>query len=152
MTRSLGAVRRGQAVVEFAFIAGMLMFLTVAIVDFGMAIWEHNTVAYLAREGARYGVIPTHCVNGAFGIKDYVFSRAVLPNFNSTACAGRIPSCVAVSRGSSGSAGPPVVVTVNYPYSAASGMIGSLTRGAPINLSASASMYVERGVAPACTS
>jgi hypothetical protein len=119
------------------------MLLTMGIVDFSLAIWEYNTISFLAREGARYGIAPSKTTAE---IEAYVFSRAVLPDFNATACAGRSPACVVVARGTCGVVADPVVVTVNYPYSAASGMIASLT-GGTINLQASASMYVEKGAA-----
>jgi Flp pilus assembly protein TadG len=141
--RNAVRVQSGQAVVELAIVGSILMLVTFAIIDIGMAVWEYNTVGYLAREGARYGVVPSRTGQQ---IEDYVFSRAVLPNFSRAACAGRSPGCVEVtSRGTGGCPSSPVVVAVRYPYSAATGLIGGLV-GGTINLQASASMYVEPGV------
>ena len=158
MIRRLRSTRRGQATVEFALCAGLLMLLTMGIVDFSMAVWEYNTLAHLAREGARFGVSPTKT---AAQIEAHVFQQAVLPNFTPAACAGRSPACVIVRgladspsltppytpRGTCGSTSDPVLVIVNFPYTASSGPIGLVTGGAPINMQARASMYVEQGVA-----
>ena len=159
ISRRLRAAHRGQATVEFALTATILMLLTMGIVDFSMAVWEYNTVSYLAREGARFGISPSKT---PAEIQNHVFQRAVgLPSFTAAACAGRSPACVVVRgqaalpsltpqyspRGTCGSTSDPVLVTVNFPYTASSGLIGTVTGGAPINMQASASMYVEQGVA-----
>jgi Flp pilus assembly protein TadG len=53
---------RGQDLVEFALLLPALLLLLLGIVEFGMVIFAHNTVANAAREGARVGVIPSATV------------------------------------------------------------------------------------------
>jgi Flp pilus assembly protein TadG len=137
MVRQLFANRphRGQAMVEFAVVATVLMMLTMGIVDFSRAIWSFNTLAHLAREGARHGTAPSRT---SVQIQNYVVTRAVLPDLSTTN--------VSVTRGVCGNTNSPVVVTVNYPFYAASGMIVGLWGGGALNLQGTASMYVEQGV------
>ena len=52
----LGDVR-GVAVVEFAFIAPILMMLTLGILDVGRAMHALNTMEYTAKEAARYASV-----------------------------------------------------------------------------------------------
>jgi Flp pilus assembly protein TadG len=137
MIGRLFAIRphRGQAMVEFAMVATVLMLLTMGIVDFSRAIWSFNTLAHLAREGARYGSAPSRT---SVQIQNYAVTRAVLPDLST--------SNVSVTRGVCGNTNSPVVVTLNYPFHAASGMIAGLWGGGALNLHATASMYVEKGV------
>jgi Flp pilus assembly protein TadG len=143
MTRRLVAPRRGQNMVEFALGVSILMLLTMGIVDFGQAIWNYNTVAYLAREGARYGVAPSRTPNQ---IRSYTITRAALPGLST--------SNVAVEhRGVCGNlddpVNGPVKVTVSYTYTPATPMLAILV-GSSINLSSTASMYVEKGLSADC--
>jgi Flp pilus assembly protein TadG len=142
MSRRLLAPRRGQNMVEFAIVAIVLMLLTIGVIDFGRAIWTYNSVSFLAREGARYGVIPSRTPGQ---IEAYVYSRAVLTDFNSTACAGRIPACVVVNRGTCGDPSAPVVVTVTSPFNPVTQMIANLWGGGTLWMKASSEMYVEKG-------
>ncbi len=48
---------RGIAVVEFAFIAPILMMLTLGILDVGRAMHALNTMQYTAKEAARYASV-----------------------------------------------------------------------------------------------
>ncbi len=52
----LGDVR-GVAVVEFAFIAPILMMLTLGILDVGRAMHALNTIEHTAKEAARYASV-----------------------------------------------------------------------------------------------
>jgi Flp pilus assembly protein TadG len=129
------AARRGQNTVEFAVIVGILMVLTMGIVDFSHAIWDFNTIAYLAREGARYGVAPART---PAQIQSYVLTRATLP--------GLATSNVTVTdRGTCGDVSDPIIVTLTYAYTPASPMLAVLV-GSTVNLQASANMYVEQGL------
>jgi hypothetical protein len=139
LMRRLFGPRRGQATVEFALMATILFLLTMGVVDLSMAVWEYNTVSWLAREGARYAIVPSRTPTQ---IQDYVVSRGVLPWFST--------SNVAVTdRGTCGVVADPVVVTVTYQYTPASPMI-ALAAGSAINLQASSSMFVEAGAATDC--
>ncbi len=48
---------RGVAVVEFAFIAPILMMLSLGILDVGRAMHALNTMEYTAKEAARYASV-----------------------------------------------------------------------------------------------
>jgi Flp pilus assembly protein TadG len=50
-------LERGSNLVEFAFIAPVLLLILLAILDFGRAVYAYSVVASAAREGARYGII-----------------------------------------------------------------------------------------------
>jgi len=48
---------RGQAMVEFAMIVPLFIFLLVAVFDLGHVVWANNALATAAREGARFAVV-----------------------------------------------------------------------------------------------
>ena len=48
---------RGQALVEFALILPIFIFLLVAIFDLGHVVWANNALATAAREAARVAVV-----------------------------------------------------------------------------------------------
>jgi Flp pilus assembly protein TadG len=131
--RPLVIPRAGQGMVEFALIAILMLMLTVGLVDLAMGVWEYNTVSHLAREGARYGIIPSRSISQ---IQAYVPTRAA-PGLGMTVT---VPQ-----RGICGDVNNPVIVNVSYQYQPASGLVAALT-GPSITLQAQASMYVEQGV------
>lgn len=51
------AGERGQALIEFAFIAPFLLVLLLTIVDFGIALDRREVIQHAVREGARYGAV-----------------------------------------------------------------------------------------------
>lgn len=51
--------RRGQALVEFAFVFPVFMLLLMGIIEFGWAVYVYNTVSHAATEGARKGIVLT---------------------------------------------------------------------------------------------
>ncbi len=55
----LGGLRdeRGQSLVEYALVLPILLLLLVGIMEFGIAVFNYNTIANAAREGARYGIV-----------------------------------------------------------------------------------------------
>lgn len=128
--------RPAQSLVEYAIGLNVLLLLTVGVVDLGRAVWVSNTLAHLAREGARHAVTPSQTTSQ---IQAYVVSRSALPGFSA--------SNVGVTRGTCGVAGAPAVVTVSYPFEALTPLVSQLWGGGPLTLRASSRMYVERGVA-----
>jgi hypothetical protein len=48
---------RGQALIEFAFIAPFLLVLLLAILDFGIALDRREVIQHAVREGARQGAV-----------------------------------------------------------------------------------------------
>jgi Flp pilus assembly protein TadG len=145
----------GQAMVEYALVLPVFFMLTIGVVDFGRAILAYNTVSFLARDGARYGLVPTH---GSSAILAYVSSRcaAMLSN---TCDTPPVPSPlpanaagISVTRGSCGSTSSPVVVTVTYAFQPASLMIANLWGGGTLPLQATSQMYVESATTGGCAS
>ncbi len=49
--------QRGQAMVEFALIAPLLMILLLFMIQYGLIMNTHVTIAHMAREGARYAAV-----------------------------------------------------------------------------------------------
>jgi len=49
--------RRGAAIVEFAVIGPVFLFLVIALIVGGIGIFRYQEVASLAREGARYASV-----------------------------------------------------------------------------------------------
>ena len=48
---------RGAELIEFALVSILFFTLVFGIMEFGRAIWIFNTVAHVAREGARYAIV-----------------------------------------------------------------------------------------------
>ncbi len=48
---------RGQALVEFALVIPIFLFLLVALFDLGRAVFSYNTLTNAAREGARMAIV-----------------------------------------------------------------------------------------------
>jgi Flp pilus assembly protein TadG len=48
----------GQDLVEYALIAPIFFLLFLGIIEFSLIVWRYDTIASVAREGARYGIIP----------------------------------------------------------------------------------------------
>ncbi len=49
--------RRGTAVVEFAFVAPIILGLTVGTIDVGRLVWSASALGHLAREATRYASV-----------------------------------------------------------------------------------------------
>ncbi len=60
------AKARGQAVVEFALVLPIFLMLTVGVIDLGRGVYFYNTLASVAREGARFGIVLTDPANGSW--------------------------------------------------------------------------------------
>ena len=61
-TRSRRAARPGQALVEFALIVPVFLFLLVIAIDFGRLFFSYIEIHNAAREGAAFGAVaPTDC-------------------------------------------------------------------------------------------
>ncbi len=129
--------RLGQASVEFALVLTILMVFIMGAVDLGRATWVWNTMAHAAREGARYGAMPTRT---SVEIRDYAISRAT--------GVGLTSGEISVTRGVCGDPSRPIVVTINHSFTPILTGIAAWWGGGAIPMSASSSMYVEQGVPP----
>ncbi len=95
----------GQALVEFAFVITVLVFILMGIFDLGRGIYAYNVTASGAREGARYGIANA---SDTSGIQNQ--ARANMPALDlneitvTVACS---PDC---------NAGSSIAVTVSYRF------------------------------------
>jgi hypothetical protein len=55
--QSARADEDGQDIIEFAIILPLLLLLLLGIIQAGILVWNYNTVANAAREGARYAIV-----------------------------------------------------------------------------------------------
>lgn len=128
----------GQTTLEFAAGLTMFLLLIVGALDLGRGVWISNSMDHAAREAARYGSIPTRT---SAEIRDYTIQRAT--------GIGLTSANVSVTRGTCSDPSSPVVVTIAYTFAPiASGVAALWGGGSGIAMSASSSMYVERGVPP----
>src|SRR5688500_20255821 len=49
--------RRGAVLVEFVLVSMILMFSIIGVIEFGRAVWTHNSLGHAAREGARLAIV-----------------------------------------------------------------------------------------------
>ncbi len=141
---------RGQAAVEFALAMPALLLIVFGIVDFGRAVWAYNSVAYLARDGARYGTVPSH---GTSAIQTYAAGRCttmLTDTCGFTAPPAANAAAISVTRGTCGSTAAPVVITVSFEFQAATPMIANLWGGGTLPLQATSQMYVEAAPPGGC--
>ena len=118
-SRRSGTRRPGQALVEFALIAPMLLLVILGIVEFARAWSAHHVIADAAREGARLSAIADEDIGPA-----EVRAAVILALGNGgldasaaeTSCpaTGSVP-CIDVSD-SGGARGEPSTVRIEYPY------------------------------------
>lgn len=109
---------RGQSFVEFALIMPFLVFLVLAIIQFGRALHNYIVIADAARVGAREGAVrrvpPPGVTKSAcqFAL-DKINSLGVLPE-------GAVPTCSTPS----GVTNPGGELVISIPYSVSFGLPG----------------------------
>lgn len=131
--------------VEFTIAATVLLFVMIAILEFGQALYVYNLVTNDARLGARYAMVRgsnctfTECPATSDSIQTYV--RSLSPNIDTSKLAVKatwsfVPadSCTVVSNG----AGCLVTVTASYPFQT----FGTLPLN--INITSTSKMYISR--------
>lgn len=82
--RSSGA-RRGQALVEFAFVVTVLLMLTMGLMQYGLLFNTSSSLTNIAREGARYAAVRGTEAGSGPNIRNYV--REVAAKFGIPATA-----------------------------------------------------------------
>lgn len=105
--RQRGAEERGQAVVEFALVAGLLILLVLGIAQFGLAFNTLNDETHLANEAARYAAVNYDPAPGGQSLLSWIKSQA---DTGLLASGGQI--CVSFPNGTS-NVGDPVQVQVS---------------------------------------
>ena len=148
-----GSRAHGQSMVEFAFTLLVFLLLTAGVVDLARVAWAYNTVAFLSRDAARYGAIPSH---STVDIQTYAQTRCL--NMLSGTCSVSSPvppptpasntAAIAVTRGTCGSTSSPVIVTVRYE---ATVLLATLWGGlSTLPLQATSQMFVESAPPGGC--
>lgn len=89
-TRTLLADERGQSFVEFAFIMPFLVFLVLAIVQFGRGFHDYITITDAARVGAREAAV--HRTTACSSATTKINSMGVIPPSGTVACATSGPN------------------------------------------------------------
>lgn len=122
---------RGQSLVEVAFVLPVLLIILLAIFDFGRAIYAYNTVANSAREAARLAIVDQ---NEAAIEQEARDSALALDPADITVAFATCSPPVKI--------GCPATVTVSYPWTSITPVIGSLV--GPIALESRTEMLIER--------
>jgi Flp pilus assembly protein TadG len=149
---------RGQAMVEFALLSGLLFLLVMGIFDLGRAIAVYINIAEAAHEGARQLVLRS---NYASTPPDSVIINATLAKIGGGGMVLTEDPCLALQTPCTQPSTPTVVntgfiwitpnrttgnrqvtVRVTYLYAPMTGMISNLT-GASFMMSAGSSMRAE---------
>jgi len=143
--------RRGQSVVEFAFVVTLFMLFAMTAVDLGRGIFYYNMLANAAREGARYAVITSNTLPNVCNIV-----RARMGVAATAGCGSATGLTVQATRCKPNDAnisktnewGTETQVTASYQFTLITPLISVFT-GNPITLNAKSTMYDEDWGAPA---
>jgi Flp pilus assembly protein TadG len=149
---------RGQAMVEFALLSGLLFLLVLGIFDFGRAIADYINIAEAAHEGARQLVLKS---NYASTYPDTVIVNATLAKIGGGGmvltedpCLGNTPACTSPSLPTTPNTGyiwitpnrtpgnHSVTVRITYLYAPMTGLISSIV-GPSFVIQAGSSMRAE---------
>ena len=139
---------QGTALLETALILPLLLLVSVGIFEFGRAFQTWQILTNAAREGARLAVMPGP-VAGAVDtrVRNYLTSGMLDPTAIANATVIVDPAAtVAIGGGATATAS---LVTVTYPFQfmvlqpVASLLVSGSTAGAPITLTATATMRNE---------
>ena len=70
--------RRGAVIIEFVLIALILLLCILGVIEFGRAVWTHNSLSHAAREGARWAIVrgnESGRVTDTAAVTSFVFTR-----------------------------------------------------------------------------
>jgi Flp pilus assembly protein TadG len=114
---------QGNALVEFTFIAVMMIVVMLGIVEMGRYVLVYTTVANAARVGARYAIVhgadrTGSGADGPSGPGSTTQVKTVVKNFASAGLLDTSRLNITVNYPSGNTADSPVTVTVTYPYDA----------------------------------
>jgi Flp pilus assembly protein TadG len=124
---------QGNALVEFTFIAVMMIVVMLGIVEMGRYVLVYTTVANAARAGARYAIVhgadrTGSGADGPSGPGSTTQVETVVKDFASAGLldTSRLNITVTYPGVGTNTADSPVTVTVTYPYDAFVPYFGSL--------------------------
>lgn len=150
--RSSKRAERGQALLEFALVAPLVLFFLLAIVDFGIAIDRHIVLDHAAREGARYASVGGHALsNGGTAATCAQIKAEAVAQAQEVVSAGAVGVTYDEVNGAPGiQPGDNVTVTLDYTYDFVTGFTALFDSSVgSIEMHASASARVEHGTS--CT-
>ena len=137
--------QKGAALVEAAVVIPLLLFVSVAIFEFGRAYQTWQIVTNAAREGARVAVLPTATTSGVQQrVRDYM-QTGQLSRWSTATIIVDSGATLTIN----GATAPASRVTVNYPFTflvlqpVANLVVGSTTLGGALTMSAQALMRNE---------
>ena len=111
-TSRFTARRRGQALIEMAFVSVILIFLSMGIIQYGIIYNSAINLTNMAREGARFAAIHGNEINVESQTEDYIRDTVAS---GTTIRAADIPNAnIAVTTPNGQSSGNPIVVIVTY--------------------------------------
>ena len=129
--------QRGQALVEMALVFPVFILLVMGILDLGRAVWQANTMAEAARQGARYAITaPSDCT----GITNAATSAAVGVKLNAS------PVTISETGDDDGSL---VTVRVTATFSPVTPLIATFT-GSSLTISRASTMAIEYAGSSTC--
>lgn len=103
---------RGQTLVEFAFVAFLLIMVTLSVIEFSRMVLVYTTVANAARAGSRYAIVHgTDSAVTSSQVQTYVTNFLAAAPMQSS-----IPPVSVSVTGAGGAVGTTVTVVVTYPY------------------------------------
>ncbi len=129
--RPLWRSERGNELIELSLVGILLFTLVFGIMELGRAIWIYDTVAHLAREGARYAI-----VRGAES--GQVASAADVDAHLQTLAAGMTGLAVTTTWTPDNESGSVVQVRVDRPFDPIVPLVGL----PPITLSSTSRMVI----------
>lgn len=140
--------QRGQTLIEFAFIAPIILVLLLGLVDFGIAVDRRQVLQHAVREGARHGAVG----NSVASIQDYTVAQS-----QGLLEAGDVSVCYIDMDGDSiaGGLGDDVRVSASFTYKFSVGsfellsVFGVSSDSLSIDMTPSADMRLETSVSGA---
>lgn len=128
MSRTNGARKRGQAMIEGALVTLILVAVLIGIFDLGLVLFIHQTFANRVRSAVRYGVVNPY---DPTVIKNMVLYGQ--PTAGAAGVFGLTAGMVSVARTDVGTNDQRIVVTISgYPYRFFSPWIGGAFNGRSI--------------------
>jgi Flp pilus assembly protein TadG len=149
--------RRGNALVEFAFVGVPMILLTVSTVSIALEMWQYSSLSYATEATARYvtthgadcsqngnsctitvGNVATYFANQALGIGGSQVTLYLTDNSGTTTCSPPFTSCETSSTtfpaSSANSVGSNITIKATFPVNSPMAMFwissGSYTLGA----------------------
>jgi hypothetical protein len=132
--QGLASSQRGQAAVEAALMALVLIVTLIGIFDMGQIFFIHQTLVERVRNAGRYSAV--HNYDPARFINMVLYNQATVPPDRTSGIFGLTPSMVDVVRRDAGTSEDRIVLTLrDYPFRFFTPIIGRAFTGRPIVVS-----------------